>query len=739
MTEATAIRQGCEIDTVTKSRNLDDELVVTPEVFASIPDESSDLCPNCAMIDFNQLMQLDVTSAEGEPVQTLGNVNDLDSSSCPLCRFWGRNGPPPEEEQPPTESAKNGRPERNSRYLRVFDFNETYVKLSPDVLEKVGGQSTLLGVVRKPSSLQYLLDEGDYKTFYEMAGPVWFTLEAYGYICLTNIKHPLPTMSTRLVDRDHADLDIVRQWLRHCRDNHGAVCGRRITGASNLKVIDCVTRKVIEAPDECKYVALSYVWGQPALPPSASGVQTPGEYLPQLPKTIEDSVSVTKELGLRYLWIDKYCIDQSNIEEKHQQIHQMDLIYAGAELTIVAAAGDDPNHGLPGFNGTPRNLQKSLRLGDYVLTETPPHPERSVERSKWATRAWTYQEAVLSRRRLVFTSDQILWECDEMSCAESTKVPLEFLHTVVLEENILLPGTCFPFKRPGTDPDGIWSFIGRYYGKEMSCQEDKLSAMQGIFKCFEKADSPVRNLSGIPVFDPNKYGLDISGSTLFLYHLLWEMRENEERMAEYPSWSWAGWHGGHVYQIGVGIQHFGQPELDLPSLRIESIAGGFEAFPENVTSPAEWSSINTNAKFLEIEGWTVPCSLVYSDPEPQEHLDRHNRSEGTYVRLPANGIEYGYSHILLSSPDDQRQVIAGTFSKPCLGLIIPMRFKESSRKEIRIMVIGQTGDFWERVGHFQFEYLSRSCSDRSENFRDGKYPEKWFHSVPKTKRRIRLG
>ena len=751
MTEPTIKLQECDIDAVTNSRNLDDELVVTPEVFASIPDKSNDLCSNCAKIDFSHLMQLDCTGEEGTPVQALGDITDLESSSCPLCLFWGRYSPPSEEEdekeeeetndgddEPPGWANDKQRPGRNSRYLRVFDFNETYMKLSSDVLGKLEGQATLLGVVRKPPSLQYLLEKRDYQTFYKMAGPVWFTLKAYGYICLTSIKCPLRTMATRLIDKGRVDLDIVRQWLNHCRDNHSTDCKRKTTSATRLKVIDCVTRKVVKAPQECRYVALSYMWGKSPAQPSDSGNQASGQDLPQLPKTIEDSISVTKELGLRYLWIDKYCIDQSDKEEKHLNIQQMDLIYAGAELSIIAAAGDNPNHGLPGYNGTSRNPQESLRLGDYLLTATPPHPGRSIEGSRWETRAWTYQEAVLSRRRLVFTSDQVLWECDEMSCAETTKVPLDLLHTVVLEEDILLPGTCFPFKSPGTDPDNIWSFIDRYYTKDMSYREDKLSAMQGIFKCFEKADLPVLNLSGIPVFDPKQHGLDISSSASFLYYLFWEMRKNEERMAEYPSWSWAGWQGGFVYPIGVRLQHLGHPELELPAIWLESITGSFEPFPESIASP-QWLSINMNPRFFEIEAWTVPCSLFYSKPETPNISHGHDDPEGTRVRLPANESEYSHLDILLSSPEDKRHVISGTFSKLCLALIIPIISKGSSSLDFRIMVVGQKDEFWERVGHFQLKHFYHFGNERSENFSSRTLTERWFDCIPKTKRRLRLG
>lgn len=65
-----------------------------------------------------------------------------------------------------------------------------------------------------------------------------------------------------------------------------------------------------------------------------------GEALPDhLPSTIEDAILVAVELGVPYLWVDRYCIDS---RYRHDVIRQMDKIYAGAELTIIATFGSNP-------------------------------------------------------------------------------------------------------------------------------------------------------------------------------------------------------------------------------------------------------------------------------------------------------------------------------------------------------------------------------------------------------------
>jgi hypothetical protein len=51
-------------------------------------------------------------------------------------------------------------------------------------------------------------------------------------------------------------------------------------------------------------------------------------FLPEkVPQTIEDAILVVKALGERFLWVDAYCIDQTNSQERQVMIDNMDLIY----------------------------------------------------------------------------------------------------------------------------------------------------------------------------------------------------------------------------------------------------------------------------------------------------------------------------------------------------------------------------------------------------------------------------
>jgi hypothetical protein len=96
----------------------------------------------------------------------------------------------------------------------------------------------------------------------------------------------------------------------------------------------------------------------------------------------------------------------------HVQIMQMGEIYATAELTLVAAAGNDPTYGLPGVCPETRPLERHEQCGSVYLLPAPYYSGlEEVAASKWASRAWTFQEFYHSRRRLIFTDHQVIFIC----------------------------------------------------------------------------------------------------------------------------------------------------------------------------------------------------------------------------------------------------------------------------------------------------------------------------------------
>lgn len=183
--------------------------------------------------------------------------------------------------------------------------------------------------------------------------------------------------------------------------------------------------------DDNRYLALSYVWektrpakwdGQGDVNPKPGPSITVGPRLFEIANTIADAIAVTTALGRRYLWADQYCINQDDDKEKKEQIRQMQRIYEKADAALVAAAGKDRNYGLPGVSTRARRRPKTLKVAG-LTARCVNLLNPAIKSSAWATRGWTYEEAFLSRRRIVFLDEQAYFECKEGHACEFFSLP----------------------------------------------------------------------------------------------------------------------------------------------------------------------------------------------------------------------------------------------------------------------------------------------------------------------------
>lgn len=166
------------------------------------------------------------------------------------------------------------------------------------------------------------------------------------------------------------------------------------------------------------YAALSYCWGGEQRVCTTN--KTVHRHLTRinsadLPATVRDAILVTEKLGLRWIWIDSFCILQDDEYDKAVEIGLMPLIYNQATVTIAASRAFHVNEG----------LLQSRYTGDspetmFQLRRT--HPNGDVEpvifRSPVETitepldlRAWALQERYLSPRILEYGSYQTQWSC----------------------------------------------------------------------------------------------------------------------------------------------------------------------------------------------------------------------------------------------------------------------------------------------------------------------------------------
>src|SRR5436190_23052320 len=81
------------------------------------------------------------------------------------------------------------------------------------------------------------------------------------------------------------------------------------------------------------YEALSYVWGDPALP---EVLHLDGGGTHAITASLFQCLVSLRRVGItRVLWVDAVCINQENVQEKERQIALMGKIYENATRAVI--------------------------------------------------------------------------------------------------------------------------------------------------------------------------------------------------------------------------------------------------------------------------------------------------------------------------------------------------------------------------------------------------------------------
>jgi hypothetical protein len=435
------------------------------------------LCLRCESIDLKDAFAIP-PGPQGRPIVFLGHItDDMKESDCALCRLFFATHMP---------VARTSLFYRKGYHLRAFN---NYA-ISSRRLKKSSIPTDLAVVLAvTPGRCR----KGLWKTDRSLC-------VAHGLIApLSSSPSPSRVFQARSVDPATINFGQIREWLGHCDKFHRKSC--TLMGFSRpalVRCIDCLTRRIIQIPENEDYVALSYVWGDSKR--SLHERTSDGAEQNVLPtdgvsQVIEDAIIAVRKLRARFLWVDKYCINQNDPLEKHSQIQSMNKIYEGAFVTIVAAAGINADSGLSGLSSPRRISQPIALIGNELFVSTMKRISFPIQSSAWITRGWTYQEAVLSRRCLFFTDEQVYFVCKQMTCCEAihslpnpkaaTATEFAMLNTGMFDADL---------KDLSYERKGLWRFyehLFQYKKRQLTFDSDSLNAFRGIL-----AKSPYKSVWG---------------------------------------------------------------------------------------------------------------------------------------------------------------------------------------------------------------------------------------------------
>ncbi|KAH8666127.1 heterokaryon incompatibility protein-domain-containing protein [Ilyonectria robusta] len=360
-------------------------------------------------------------------------------------------------------------------------------------------------------------------------------------------SHGIPMLNTDLTStKSPQTFQFIQSCLDECSRHDCTVPlqpGSAQTTPSRLVDVGGASVRLVETGQTCPpYIALSHCWGsnlETYKTTSINLAQKKAAIYPQdLTPTFQDAIKITRDLGVRYIWIDALCIVQDSKEEWAHESVKMGDIYQNAFLTISAS------HARDGFGGC-FNDKSVIGLGETsiaITTQTkfgqkssiimtsslPSGPPRVVENSPINSRGWVYQERILSPRIIHFTSTQAIWECRKAYQLESLR-PLTVPTTpsLIRRKNIL--------DSVAAVEDWHQEIVKGYCERRFTKYEDRLVALSGIAQIYQN-------------YTKDRYIAGLWASHL-AYGLSWghERRPDSPKSPNrrHPSWSWAS-HDGYI-------------------------------------------------------------------------------------------------------------------------------------------------------------------------------------------------
>ncbi|KAI9148002.1 hypothetical protein HJFPF1_11823 [Paramyrothecium foliicola] len=386
------------------------------------------------------------------------------------------------------------------------------------------------------------------------------------------------TQRTTAGTGSEAAFRIAQEWLTQCLGSSHRSCNspespRLPTRVVSVGGTDSDKVYLVEPVGEAdKYVCLSHCWGhKQIITTTKSSIKKhvrDGIMLKELSNTFQQAVLFTRRLGIRYIWIDSLCIIQDDSADWQIESGKMADIYSNGYITLAATHARDGDAGLyretPDFEvagitpeGDSYHLLFRRRIDHHIGCISDPESIRreypgyaTVTEHPLLTRAWVYQERLLSPRILHFGPYEMFFECrTDVQCecgaigweGTSDEVPMGL--TKLLHTDALTIGFANMEHRP-RDPNGplpagrlyiarLWrTMVAEYTSLELTKSTDRLPAIGGLAK--EMSDRR-----------PNSKYLAGLWSKSLLKDLIWEAQgastsgSRRSSPPTTPTWSWA--------------------------------------------------------------------------------------------------------------------------------------------------------------------------------------------------------
>ena len=443
---------------------------------------------------------------------------------------------------------------------------------------------------------------------------------------------------------------LALERIRDCIDNHDTCLKPKRTRLPT-RVIDCRAPTqpclVLTAKLEdvfVPYIALSYVWGKDSTHctrlANYEAYQTGIDY-GIIPQTIRDAITVTNGLGVRYIWIDAFCIIQDSDEDKIKELVKMGDVYRDAHITVIASSSPEGNAGFLQDRVLPPHWRVPFYRRDgrpgtvYIGQRGETVPLSVPGREPVDCRAWCFQEWLLSPRKLVYTTDTLRYHCQ--TSARPVENSIRAIRTVQSStlDHAFLPLPLAALANPQLAALSseelfarqcmLWGLVvENYTQRSLSWKTDKLLAFAAVAEQFDEIWEAAWRL-----------GRYIAGlwEGFLPRDLLWhrEFFDTEDdlrpRPTEYlaPSWTWPSVDGQVIVCAGAPYN---------PREQIVDVCDVLECEIALVDQRLPYGQVK--AGHLKVRGVVAPAWVVV---EPSDLKPRSDYGDVRYYKLFGPTVE----------------------------------------------------------------------------------------------------
>ena len=455
-------------------------------------------------------------------------------------------------------------------------------------------------------------------------------------VCTDPVEENMNTKNT---------FSLIEFWVRRCspdKPEHFR-CHRHMqlateTVASRLidimsgRTRDRVRLTVSSEEREAKpYMTLSYHWGpnvnQDTLPLlRISSLEAYRKKIPlfNMPKLFTEFIELARRLGVRYVWIDAYCIVQDAVVDWQTECAKMGDIYQQALLNIAAGGAHDSNAHLMIERNVAqvepcrisvdwRNLATNMKradgafcpIGSYYVFDSK-YTQHQMLETPLNRRAWVMQEQQLSPRILHFGKHQLFWHCwgdlgQSLACETlPTGMPIMLAFMRTHQYGLQTALSLEYLDAHHVNPQAQWNLLVMAYSRcEITKVSDRLVAISGLAQKF----------AAILECSEKDYAAGLWNDGALVISLCWHAdnssstpsprsyRYREEFVA--PSWSWASINGHVVLLDPITARAY-----EMENMQLLELCVGFQITIKHCQPENPYGSVSEGR--LRCSGYIIP-------------------------------------------------------------------------------------------------------------------------------------